>query len=339
VIKYNKMKVSRKVGRRSHSSVSRRRLRNKKTKSGYRKKHTQQGGRRGRGHKRARTHKRGKRFHRGGENGFDNCNNIRLVPLYRNRDGSPIPQSDDGRVHRKYFSRNTPKIYYTKIGSRIQNGENSEFTSSKVRWESHEVFTIFVDFITSGDNVDLVIVFIRDTSDDKSPTFVFQKQGSKGEIRQFLENMPSLITDNDQTESDEKLKLTTDNNIFEPKIYPGSPRREYSFKSSKNLATFKKIADCIKSKIPGVADAAIPSHLVHADTAPLSLHFPEAGAPVPGGDDDEYDTKGPENVIPATISRTETDEDEDEDERKQNERYSLNPTMAPLVRQAQKITA
>jgi hypothetical protein len=43
----------------------------------------------------------------------------------------------------------------------------------------------------------------------------------------------------------------------------------------------------------------------------------------------------PENVIPATISRTETDEDEDEDERKQNERYSLNPTMAPLVRQAQ----
>jgi len=62
------MKVSRKVGRRSHcsSSVSRRRLRNKNS---YRKKHTQQGGKygkRGRGHKRARTHKRGKRFHRGG---------------------------------------------------------------------------------------------------------------------------------------------------------------------------------------------------------------------------------------------------------------------------------
>jgi hypothetical protein len=65
------MKVSRKVGRRSHSSISRRRLRNKKTKSGYRKKHTQQGGRRGRGYKRARTHKRGKRFHRGGEGNCD----------------------------------------------------------------------------------------------------------------------------------------------------------------------------------------------------------------------------------------------------------------------------
>ena len=64
------MKVSRKVGRRSHCSysVSRRRLRNKKTKSGYRKKHTHRGGKHGkrsRGHKHARTHKRGRRFHRG----------------------------------------------------------------------------------------------------------------------------------------------------------------------------------------------------------------------------------------------------------------------------------
>lgn len=66
------MKVSRKVGKRTRCSysVSRRRLRNKKTKSGYRKKHTQRGGKhgkRGRGHKHARTHKRGKRFHRGGK--------------------------------------------------------------------------------------------------------------------------------------------------------------------------------------------------------------------------------------------------------------------------------
>jgi hypothetical protein len=62
------MKVSRKVARRSHrsrySSVSRRRLRNKKTKSGYKKKHakTQRGGARSRKY----GHKRGKRFHRGG---------------------------------------------------------------------------------------------------------------------------------------------------------------------------------------------------------------------------------------------------------------------------------
>lgn len=68
------MKVSRKVGRRSRFSISRRRLRNKKSykKNSYRKKYTQKGGRRGRGHKRARTHihKRGKRFHRGGAEFF-----------------------------------------------------------------------------------------------------------------------------------------------------------------------------------------------------------------------------------------------------------------------------
>ena len=67
------MKVSRKLGRRKHSrssSVSRRRLRNKKSRSGYKKRYakTQKGGKRGRGQKRmrARTHKHGKRFHRGG---------------------------------------------------------------------------------------------------------------------------------------------------------------------------------------------------------------------------------------------------------------------------------
>jgi hypothetical protein len=60
------MKVSRKVGRRSRSSVSRRRLRNKNrkhTKTIKRGKH----GKRGRGHKRVRTHKHGRRFHRGGK--------------------------------------------------------------------------------------------------------------------------------------------------------------------------------------------------------------------------------------------------------------------------------
>ena len=66
------MKVSRKLGRRKHSHssfISRRRLRNKKSRSCYRKKHTQQGGKygkRGRGHKRVRTYKHGRRFHRGG---------------------------------------------------------------------------------------------------------------------------------------------------------------------------------------------------------------------------------------------------------------------------------
>jgi hypothetical protein len=69
------MKVSWKVGRRSHSSISRRRLRSKKSnknKSSYKKRYgkTHKGGKRGRFYKCARTHKRGKRFHRGGEGEF-----------------------------------------------------------------------------------------------------------------------------------------------------------------------------------------------------------------------------------------------------------------------------
>ena len=69
------MKVTKKLGRRKHSHssfISRRRLRNKKSRSCYRKKHakTQKGGKRGRGQKRVHvhTHKRGRRFHRGGGN-------------------------------------------------------------------------------------------------------------------------------------------------------------------------------------------------------------------------------------------------------------------------------
>jgi hypothetical protein len=277
------MKVSRKVGRRSHSSISRRRLRNKKTKSGYRKKHTQQGGRRGRGYKRARTHKRGKRFHRGGENGFDNCNNISLFPLYRNRDGSPIPQSDDINTQRRYFTTNTPTIYYTKVGSRFAMEDDSEFT-------------IYVDFITSGDHVDLVIDFTRDTFDDKSPTFLFQIQGSKKKIKEFLDNMPSLLTDTPQTESYEKYSQSVEGNgILKTKIPPDSPRRVYSFKSSKNLATFKKIADCIKSKILRVADAVIPYSLRSAADAaakgPVAAADP-AASKAAAYHDNEYSTTG-----------------------------------------------
>ena len=104
------MKVSRKVGRRSHSSVSRRRLRNKKSRSGYKKRYakTQRGGARSRKY----GHKRGKRFHRGGVN----CDSIYLMPLYKNRDGTSIPQSDDSITRRRYFSTATPTIYYKKIG-------------------------------------------------------------------------------------------------------------------------------------------------------------------------------------------------------------------------------
>ena len=278
------MKVSRKVARRSRkhtSSISRRRFRNNKNKkSGYKKRYakTQKGGKRGRGHKRmgARTHKRGKRFHRGGENGFDNCGSITLIPLYKDRNRSLIPPNDDNKKMRRYFTTNTPTIYYTKVGSK--NG--ATYTSSRFAMEGHSEFTIYVDFITSGDNVDLIIDFTRDPLDDKSPTFLFQIQGSKEEIRNFLINMPSLLTGNPQTESDKKYSTrVAHDGVVEIKNFPSSSRRVYSFKSPKNEATFKRIADCIKSKIPGVAAAPAPA---------------AAAAAVPvGADDDDDPTMAP----------------------------------------------
>ena len=110
------MKVSRKVARRKHSRssfVSRRRLRNnknKKNKSGYRKKHTQRGGgcyrsKKGgmcsRKYKRARTYKRRERFHKGGQFTFgrtlpETSFDCRRIPLkiinlkYYKHDGSLI---------------------------------------------------------------------------------------------------------------------------------------------------------------------------------------------------------------------------------------------------------
>jgi hypothetical protein len=88
------MKVSRKVTRRSRSSISRRRLRNKN------RKHTKtiKRGKQGRGQKRmrARTHKRGKRFHRGGK----------LIGLFR----GPGPTSFDektGVITNLRYSKNS----------------------------------------------------------------------------------------------------------------------------------------------------------------------------------------------------------------------------------------
>jgi len=103
------MKVSRKIGRRKHShssSISRRRLRSKKSykKNSYRKKNakTQKGGKRGRGYKRMRahTHKRGKRFHRGGMFGKDDKHEgercvFALPPLPNNIELKEIAPGDD----------------------------------------------------------------------------------------------------------------------------------------------------------------------------------------------------------------------------------------------------
>jgi hypothetical protein len=127
------MKISRKVGRRSHSSVSRRRLRNKKSykKNSYRKKHTQRGGKhgkRGRAHKRARTHKHGKRFHRGGVLGFlrlgkqtsfdSNSGIIKNLKYIKTKPGETPSDRDDSFQVSVFVQNGQTTIYFSRTPSK-----------------------------------------------------------------------------------------------------------------------------------------------------------------------------------------------------------------------------
>jgi hypothetical protein len=137
------MKVSKKVGRRSRcsSSISRRRLRNKKSykKNSYRKKHTQRGGKRGkhgRGYKRARTHKRGKRFHRGG-----------MLALLK-RSSNATFNSENGVI---------TDLKYSKIKNSDNSGRVDNFSIS----------------VKGSDQLGFTIVFNRTSRDSRSLAFTF----------------------------------------------------------------------------------------------------------------------------------------------------------------------
>jgi len=154
------MKVSRKVGRRSRkhtSSISRRRLRSKKSykKNSYRKKNakTQKGGKRGRGYKRMRshTHKRGKGFHGGGGDD-DNC----YRELHTQQD-----QLLTYKKKREVFSEEKP------FAVSVFGSNDSCYSSSN--WAK--------------------IVLVRNTSEKPlTVTMDFSYQGASGEMAQILSN-------------------------------------------------------------------------------------------------------------------------------------------------------
>jgi hypothetical protein len=148
------MKVSRKAGRRSRSSVSRRRLRNKKSRSGYRKKHTQRGGKygkRSRGHKRVRTHKHGRRFHRGGK----------VIGL---------------------FTKPGPISFEEKTG-KIKNIRYTKLTPGKRPSDRFDDFDIIVNPTQDG----ITIVFRRPRSEnERSLEFIF---GPDGDIDVVIDSM------------------------------------------------------------------------------------------------------------------------------------------------------
>jgi hypothetical protein len=158
------MKISRKVGRRSRSSVSRRRLRNKKSykKNSYRKKHTQRGGKRGkhgRGHKRMRTYKHGKKFHRGGKD----------MPIF----GSPDPASFDKST------KTIKNLRYIKV-------------TGKVPKEKYDNFDIK---ITKDKDIDIYTITFTKTGGDSRFSFSigpYSKQDFQGEVAAAIEHGRTL---------------------------------------------------------------------------------------------------------------------------------------------------
>lgn len=169
------MKVSRKVGRRSRFSVSRRRLRNRKTKNSYRKKYTQKGGRRGRGHKRAHTHKRGKRFHRGG---------TELIKLFV----------------KKYGFKEQEQTFIMNITIREDNYANVELErtdNSRIKFTITAEPAVFIDFLQKLNYVGISKMGIYDfqelQDDNKNGTYDFFRTGNIAKFKEIAEKIAEKI--------------------------------------------------------------------------------------------------------------------------------------------------
>ena len=212
------MKVSRKVGRRSRSSVSRRRLRNKKTKSGYKKKYakTQKGGKRGHSYKRVRTHKRGRRFHRGGFT----CGSL------------------------------TTKDYDDDGGRRIYYGDTWITYNKKGCTEFSSLFKVCFEIKFMQESiVRITIIFTRTPTPElpKSPTFVFYLICKYSEVFTFLDRILEPFTSDHITESDKEYNY--ESGILQQKTNVKKPLSKYRFTSQENTEIFKTIIGCIKIKL------------------------------------------------------------------------------------------
>ena len=215
------MKVSRKVGRRSRSSISRRRLRNKKSRSGYKKRYakTQRGGGRSRSYKRVRTHKRGRRFHRGGFS----CSSL------------------------------TSKDYDDDGGRRIYYGDTLITYNKKRCTEFSLLFEVCfeIKFMQENSDVRITIIFTRKPTElPESPTFVFELLCKYSEVITFLDSILEPFTGNHITEhiteSDKEYNYAL--GILQAKKVE-IPLRRYRFTSPKNTEIFKTIIGCIKIKL------------------------------------------------------------------------------------------
>ena len=206
------MKVSRKLGRRKHSRssfVSRRRLRNKKSRSGYKKRYAKT--QRGAAGSRKYGHKRGKRFHRGGVNEF-NCE--QFTNTFSRESGQPNQYTP---VKTSYNNHNSYKNYefeltFKKIDTfSITDGEG--MFALKVYLSKKDDMSYFVE-----------IVLERVSGSSPPPSFTF-----KGELDEILQD---FVNPEKWDSIEEDI---------------GSKKRKYNFNLGSNLQTFTKIADCLKS--------------------------------------------------------------------------------------------
>jgi hypothetical protein len=199
------MKVSRKVGRRIRkhtSSISRRRLRSKKSykKNSYRKKYTQKGGcwgtsnkggARGRKYKsaRAHTHKRGKRFHRGG-NGTE-LGNISLE--YKKNDGRFLTSSDTKMFTARLF-KDSDELHLTRCSGNTTESCNSVSKSPILLFILPFATSTLVDFNDSTSNLVLEGLDSVGNSSGVKYTF-FANPLNKNSFTSLLPRINNLATE------------------------------------------------------------------------------------------------------------------------------------------------
>jgi hypothetical protein len=265
------MKVSRKVGRRKHSrssSISRRRLRSKKSykKNSYRKKNakTQKGGKRGRGYKRMRshTHKRGKRFHRGGvicvDGGTKNPKELgRVIDLSSGISDPPQLVNTDVAfypgLYKKCISHNMSHEFGDKGGAYVLEFSNVNLVYTKKTgalggvFNKSEVSSPFKVVIIKEINGNFCVILTRTGKGDKIGEYEKYEPGASLEVyfivyRKNLSRIQLALTESSQLDKMKSNHLETYNFNFKKNA-------EY-FEYFKNAAEFlsKHIGDALNEE-------------------------------------------------------------------------------------------
>ena len=276
------MKVSRKVGRRSRSSISRRRLRNKKSRSGYRKKHTQRGGKRGRGQKRmrARTYKRGRRFHRGGVTDafLHNLDATQKISYIKNR-YAIIKDSDEftRKLEPYFFQRenrqtNTFDVTTYHLYTYDKEGLKSLVTEKQQMNCASPIITLKCkkkDKSSQFQKFSCSITYSRNRSNDNLIVSVTFKREDDSTIDFSFFGTPDEV--------DVMLKKLTNTGITKTS---SKKNEEYSFSFPENEDMFKAIANAVK-KYEVDAEQKLTKHSERfIKFSSEKNNLPDAAAPV-----------------------------------------------------------